>query len=140
MVDGLNQEDCGDDGGKHRPEAGCLGQGLQAAGGGGVFARDGGAVGEGAVDENCRGAVDLGDVDNRFVEGVVAAIADELVVVRGRVVVVASADSVAGAAANDIAGLVRPARRVVEAVRVIVVVHVRAVQPDAGPEGDGGAE
>jgi hypothetical protein len=82
----------------------------------------------------------LGDGDDGLVEGLPAAVADELVVVSGIAVVVAAADLVLAATADDVTDLIPVARVVVEVVLVRVGVHVCAVEPDAGPEGEGAAD
>lgn len=85
------QEANGVDGkGDEGPPATKLGQ---SRGSGGVGATGcGSAVGQDSVDDERIGAVDAGDGDKTLVESIVAAVADQAVVVGRIVVVVASAD------------------------------------------------
>ena len=90
-------------------------------------------VGKGTVDE--KRSV-RSNVDDALVQAVIAAIADETVQVRGIIVVVASANGVLSAAADDVASLVLVGGLVMITVLVGIVVHVGAVQPETGPEGE----
>lgn len=136
----LDEEDGRGDCGHGRPVAEGLDHAPHAKACRTVLLGDGGAVGEGSVDEDGDVSLVLGDGDDGFVESLPAAVADELVVVSGIVVVVASANLVSAASTHDVADLILVARVVVEVVLVGVGVHVGAVQPDAGPEGEGAAD
>lgn len=96
------------------------------------------AIGKTTVDEDGPGSVDVGNVDNALVERVVAAVSNEAVVVRSVVVIVATADIIRAASAENVSRLIATAGLVVVVVWMVVGVHVRAVQPDAGPEREGG--
>lgn len=135
----LNEEDSRGNCGHGRPVAEGLNHAPHAKACGTVLLGDSGTIGEGSVDEDGDVSLVLGDGDDGLVEGLPAAVADELVVVSGIVVVVASANLVSAASAHDVADLILVARVVVEVVLVGVGVHVCAVQPDAGPEGEGAA-
>lgn len=93
-----------------------------------------GAIGQCAIDENGVGAVIVGNRDLRLIELIIVAVTNQFVQSRGAVVVVASALHRGVAGALDRLCLVPPAAVVVEGVRVIVRVHVGAMEPEAGPE------
>lgn len=135
----LDEEDGRSDCGHGGPVAEGLDHAPHAKACGTVLLGDGGAVGEGSVDEDGDVSLVLGDGDDGLVESLPAAVADELVIVGGIVVVVASANLVSAASANNVADFILVARVVVEVVLVGVGVHVCAIQPDAGPEGEGAA-
>lgn len=134
---GSSKEGHGRGRGDQGPPTGGLGQVPQARSGvGGVgAAAGGGAVGQGAVDEDGLGAVDVADGDEAAVERVVAAVADDAVDVGLVGVVVAAADLVGVAGAGHGLRLVAVRRLVVVVPRVPVRVQVRRVVPHAGPEG-----
>lgn len=89
-----------------------------------------------AIDEKGRSAIDVGNVNNALVERGVAAISDKAVIVRRVIVVIATANIVRAASAENISRLVTTARLIVEVVRLVIGVHPRAVQPDSGPDGE----
>lgn len=136
----LGEEDGRGDSGDGGPVAEGLDHASHAKACGAVLLGDGGAVGEGSVDEDGDVSLVLGDGDDGLVEGFPAAVANELVVVGCIVVVIATADLIPAATADDVADLILVARVVVEVVLVGVGVHVGTVQPDAWPEGEGAAD
>jgi len=95
-----------------------------------------GAWGQSTIDQNVSGSVDLGDIDDALVQAVVASITDQLL--ECRVVLLAGADTVFGATANDGLALVLIGSLVVVLVVVRVVVGVGAAQPETGPESESG--
>lgn len=103
-----------------------------------VLATCGGrAVGEGAVDQNGPGAVDVGDGDVPLPQVVGRAGADGAVDEGLVVVLLAGAQFEPRTAAKHRRRLVSVAGAVVVAPVVVVRVHVSTVEPHAGPEGQG---
>lgn len=100
-----------------------------------VVCRHGSSVGEGAVDDNLGGAVDIRDGDHGLVQLLVVTILDQLVIEVLIVNVVASANAILGADADDVALLVASRARITVAVAVGVRVVVCAVGPESGVEG-----
>lgn len=135
----LDEKDGRGDCGHSGPVAEGLDHAPHAKACGTVLLGDSGAVGEGSIDEDGDVSLVLGDGDDGLVESLPAAVADELVVVGGIVVVVASANLVSAASANNVADFILVARVVVKVVLVGVGVHIGTVQPNAGPEGEGAA-
>lgn len=137
----LAQEDSGADGGKQRPPAGVLQEQLHTSAGTVRIlsaARGCGAVWKRSVDQDRLGAVNVGHRDERVVEVGVAAVSNEIIQVSLVAVLVAAAGHVRVTSTDDGLGLVlrRIVGLVVEPVRVVVVVRVCAIKPQAGPEGE----
>jgi hypothetical protein len=89
------------------------------------------AVGKGAVQDNGALSRDIGDGDHTLVEGCIAAVAQDILLVLGVVVVVAAALGVLFAKALDWLRLVGVDGDVVEGPCVLVWVRVDGVVPRA---------
>lgn len=109
-----------------------------AAGGIGAVGAAGGrgAVGQGAVDEQGAGAVDVGDADLVGGERGRRAVAEQVVHVGAVGVIVAATLDRLVATAADVARFVLARRLVVVGVRVAVGVVVNGVVPETRPEGE----
>lgn len=128
-------------GGRHGPPTRHLHQAPQARRGVGVVraAARCRAVGQGTVEQDGVGAVDVGDANEALVELGVAAVAEDARDVVGAVVLVAAALLVFVAAALDGLGLVLARGGVVVVPGAAVGVDIDGVPPEPRPEGDGGA-
>ena len=107
---------------------------------GAVVERVGGPLGQRAVEQDSALAVHVRHVDQRLVEAGVAAVADQGIQVLLVGVLVAATVASGGACAVDRLALVPLGGRVVEVVRTFEVVSMRAVEPHAGPEGEGSSK
>lgn len=124
-----------------RPEPGVLQQDAHARAGAVVAASGRGALGQSAVDDDPLHTLYGGDRNEGGVQ--VGAVADDVAQILGIIVLVTAAHLLGKTAAVDRLRLVLPARGIVEAVGVVVVVHVGAGNPkgsshtETGDEGNG---